>query len=120
LQGIWTDEFDTPLQRPAKYANQEFFTEAQRAELDRERAALIDRDKRGERGTEADVSQAYNFAVFLSTKHAGARTSLIVDPSNGRIPPLTPEASEGRRRGSGISTRPFASDRNVQGQGGRM
>jgi hypothetical protein len=94
LQGIWTDEFDTPLQRPAKYANQEFFTEAQRAELDRERAALIDRDKRGERGTEADVSQAYNFAVFLSTKHAGARTSLIVDPSNGRIPPLTPEAQK--------------------------
>jgi hypothetical protein len=94
LQGIWTDEFDTPLQRPAKYASQEFFTEAQRAELDRERAALIDRDKRGERGTEADVSQAYNFAVFLSTKHAGARTSLIVDPSNGRIPPLTPEAQK--------------------------
>jgi hypothetical protein len=94
LQGIWTDEFDTPLQRPAKYANQEFFTEAQRAELDKERATLIDRDKRGERGTEADVSQAYNFAVFLSTKHAGARTSLIVDPSNGRIPPLTPEAQK--------------------------
>jgi hypothetical protein len=33
LQGIWTDEFDTPFQRPARYANQEFFTEAQRAEL---------------------------------------------------------------------------------------
>ena len=94
LQGIWTDEFDTPLQRPAKYANQEFFTEAQRAELDNERAVLIDRDKRGERGTEADVSQAYNFAVFLSTKHTGARTSLIVDPSNGRIPPLTLEAQK--------------------------
>jgi hypothetical protein len=94
LQGIWTDEFDTPLQRPAKYANQEFFTEAQRAELDKERAALIDRDKHGERGTEADVAQAYNFAVFLSTKHTGARTSLIVDPSNGRIPPLTPEAQK--------------------------
>jgi hypothetical protein len=28
LQGIWTDEFDTPFQRPAKYANQEFFTDA--------------------------------------------------------------------------------------------
>jgi hypothetical protein len=50
LQGIWTDEFDTPLQRPAKYANQEFFTEAQRAELDKERAALIDRDKHGSAG----------------------------------------------------------------------
>ena len=35
LQGIWTDEFDTPLQRPAKYATQEFFTPAQRAELDK-------------------------------------------------------------------------------------
>src|SRR4051812_40337083 len=29
LQGIWTDEANTPFQRPAKYANQEFFTEAQ-------------------------------------------------------------------------------------------
>src|SRR6202050_5578012 len=43
LQGIWTDEFDTPFQRPAKYANQEFFTEAQRAELDKERSALLGR-----------------------------------------------------------------------------
>src|SRR5882672_792484 len=40
LQGIWMDETDTPLQRPAKYATQEFFTEAQRAELDTQRAAL--------------------------------------------------------------------------------
>src|SRR6202171_3281615 len=47
LQGIWTDEFDTPLQRPAKYAQQEFFTEAQRGELDKERSALLDRDSRG-------------------------------------------------------------------------
>jgi hypothetical protein len=35
LQGIWTDEFDTPLQRPAEYANQEFFTQAQREPYDR-------------------------------------------------------------------------------------
>src|SRR3982074_1627636 len=48
LQGIWTDESDTPLQRPAKYANQEFFTAAQREELDRERSALLRRDKRVE------------------------------------------------------------------------
>jgi hypothetical protein len=31
LQGIWTDETDTPFQRSPKFANQEFFTEAQRA-----------------------------------------------------------------------------------------
>src|SRR5271170_112648 len=41
LQGIWTDETDTPLQRPAKYADREFFTEAQRAGLDAQRAALV-------------------------------------------------------------------------------
>jgi hypothetical protein len=93
LQGIWTDESDTPLQRPAKYANQEFFTEAQRAELDKERAALLGRDKRVERGTELDVAGAYN-SVFMSMKHTGARTSMIVDPPDGRIPPRTPEAQK--------------------------
>ena len=93
LQGIWTDESDTPLQRPAKYANQEFFTEAQRAELDRLRSALPSRDKRAERGTEADVAGAYN-AVFTPMKRTGARTSRIVDPPNGRLPPLTPEAQK--------------------------
>jgi hypothetical protein len=93
LQGIWTDESDTPLQRPAKYANQEFFTEAQRAELDKERASLLGRDRRVERGTELDVAGAYN-AVFLSLKHTGARTSMIVDPPDGRIPAKTPEAQK--------------------------
>ena len=93
LQGIWTDETETPLQRSPKYANQEFFTEAQRAELDKARVAMITRDRRSERGTERDVSGAYN-SEFLSVKRVGARTSLIVDPGNGRIPPLTPAAQK--------------------------
>jgi hypothetical protein len=93
LQGIWTDETDTPLQRPAKYANQEFFTEAQRAELDAQRAALGGKDNRSERGTELDVTGSYN-DLFISRKHTGARTSKIVDPGNGRIPALTPEAQQ--------------------------
>src|SRR5438132_12946155 len=88
LQGIWTDEFDTPLQRPAKYANQEFFNEAQRQELDRQRAAHFGSDPRQERGSAVDVGGAYNTA-FLSIKRTGARTSLVVDPPNGRIPPQT-------------------------------
>jgi hypothetical protein len=91
LQGIWTDEFDTPLQRSAKYANQEFFTEAQREELDKQRGAHFGNDPRQERGTAIDVGGAYNTA-FLTIKHTGKRTSLVVDPPNGRIPPQTPEA----------------------------
>src|SRR5215471_13761873 len=94
LQGIWTDEFDTPLQRPPKYANQEFFTKAQREELDEERAALYGEERPAERGTELDVARAYNHAVFLSNKHVGMRTSLIIDPPDGRIPRLTPDAQK--------------------------
>jgi hypothetical protein len=93
LQGIWTDETDTPLQRPAKYAGQEFFTNAQRAELDAARSEVLGRDERAERGTELDLAGAYNSA-FVSWKHVGARTSLIVDPPNGRIPSLTPPAQK--------------------------
>jgi len=92
LQGIWTVESDTPLQRSPKYASQEFFTPHQREELDRERAALLGRDRRVERGTELDVAGAYN-SVFMSKKRTGLRTSLIVDPPNGRIPPLTDAAA---------------------------
>jgi hypothetical protein len=97
LQGIWTDETDTPLQRPAKWADQEFFTAAQRAELDAARTAVLvnaDADIHAERrGTARDVAGAYN-SQFVSFKRSGARTSLIVDPPNGRMPPLTPAAQK--------------------------
>ena len=90
LQGIWTDGFQTPLQRPAQYAGQELFTDQERTALDRERAGIPRRDRRVERGSERDVAGAYN-AVFQSVKPTGMRTSLVVAPPNGRIPPLTPE-----------------------------
>jgi hypothetical protein len=91
LQGIWMEETDTPLERPAKYANQEFFTAAERAELDTQRAALEGKDVRAQRGTELDVGGSYN-QLFVPRKHTGTRTSLIVDPPNGRIPEQTAEA----------------------------
>jgi hypothetical protein len=93
LQGIWTEETDTPLQRPPKYGNQEFFTAAQRAELDLERASLAGKDQRAERGTELDVGGSYN-QLFVPRKHTGARTSMIVDPPDGRIPRMTADAQK--------------------------
>ena len=93
LQGIWTDPFDTPLERPAQYADADVFTDEQRAELDKRRTAHPRRDAREGVGTERDVRGAYN-AVFQSIRPTGPRTSLIVDPPDGRIPPLTPEAQE--------------------------
>jgi hypothetical protein len=91
LQGIWTDDYQLVLQRPSRYANKEFFTDKEREDIDKQRAGLLRREVRAERGTEKDVAGAYN-AVFMSFKHTGRRTSLIVDPPDGRVPPLTPEA----------------------------
>ncbi len=61
--------------------------------MDKQRSELLGRDKRGERGTELDVAGAYN-DEFNSVKRTGARTSMIVDPPDGRIPPLTPDAEK--------------------------
>jgi hypothetical protein len=96
LQGIWLDEFDTPLERPAKYATQEFFTEAERAAQDEERSGNVGRNQRAEVGSRQDVAGAYN-AVFTSAKPTGRRTSLVTDPPNGRIPPLTARMQEQNR-----------------------
>jgi hypothetical protein len=91
LQGIWTEEFDTPLQRPARYADQEFSTEAQRQELDRQRALYYSDDARQQRSSVFDDGVMYN-TTFLTIKRTGPRTSIIVDPPNGRLPAQTPGA----------------------------
>jgi hypothetical protein len=93
LQGIWTDPYQTPLQRPAQFKDKEAFTDEERKALDEQRASILRRDQRVERGSERDVAGAYN-AVFQSVRPTGRRTSLVVDPPDGRIPPLTAEAAK--------------------------
>jgi hypothetical protein len=96
LQGIWdTTSVQIPLQRAARYAGKEFFTDAEIAQLDAIKAKLPGKETRSVRGTEQDVAGAYN-AVFNSFRHAGRRTSLIVDPPDGRMPPVTPEVQKRR------------------------
>ena len=93
LQGIWTDPYQTPLQRPARFGDREFLTEAERADIDERRGAMLGRDRRAQAGSERDVAGAYN-AVFESVRPTGRRTSLIVNPPDGQIPPLTSEAQQ--------------------------
>ena len=95
LQGIWREDYQVPLQRPAQYAGKESFTDEERAGLDKVRGAVPRFGDVGlaPKGSEQDVSGAYN-AVFTSTRATGRRTSLIVDPPDGRIPSLTPEAKK--------------------------
>ena len=97
LQGIWTTNYETPLQRPARYADQEFFTDEERTALDSERARLLGQDRRrSPRGSEQDVGGAYDATIFLTHKHVGRRTSLITDPPDGRLPAFTTAAQTRR------------------------
>ena len=72
------------------------------------------------RGSEQDVGGAYATNIFLSHKPTGARTSLIVDPPDGRIPPLTPEATKRRQALAPVPARPASGDRGLQEQAARL
>jgi hypothetical protein len=91
LQGTWNFSSLTPLERPAQFAGKPVLTDAEAAEFERETLERIDADRRRE-SADADVAQAYNNAWYdRGTKVVGTkRSSLIVDPPDGRIPALTP------------------------------
>ena len=92
LEGIWLDVYATPFERPAGIGDRELFTAAEREARDQARMVNPGRDRRGTDGR-TDVAGAYN-AVYTSARPAGPRTSLVVDPPDGRIPALTPEAQQ--------------------------
>ena len=91
LEGIWLDVYDTPTERAPELGDREFATDEERAARDEARQVNVGRNRRVERGSQQDVAGAYN-AVFTSAKPAGPRTSLIVEPKNGRLPGLTAKA----------------------------
>jgi hypothetical protein len=88
LQGVWTNTTTTPLQRPEGFAGKEFLSDTERSALDVQAAGSADRPPRpGDTG-------AYN-SFWLERGKRSARTSLIIDPPDGRLPPVT---SEGKKR----------------------
>src|SRR5437879_3014610 len=116
LQGVWTNNSVTPLQRPKELAGKEFYTEAELAQLQKRERERLNRDyDEGEGEPPANHSGVegapaenvhYDHAQFgldwLQTRVAwNRRTSLIVG-TEGTIPPLTPEA---RKRLAGIAAK---------------
>ncbi len=84
LQGVWSYASLTPLQRPSELADKKFYTQEEAAV--RNAAVTVDRSP------EAGSVGTYNALWFDRGRvDPGLRTSLIVDPPNGRLPPLTPE-----------------------------
>ena len=95
LQGFWTNSTYTPLERPAN-VTKEFYTLEEALAV--EKSAAARESEQTEPGTVADVH--YDFSQFgldrsQSTFARNLRTSLIVDPPDGKIPSLT---AEGQKR----------------------
>ncbi len=95
IQGIWSFATITPLQRPAELAGKEFFTPAEAEAYEKDTRDRNDKDRR-DGPAETDVGRAYNdFWWDPGTKIVKTRrTSLVIDPKDGRLPPLTPDGRE--------------------------
>lgn len=104
LQGTWFVLFEEPLERSAANAGKEFLSDAQVEAADEKKGLNPGRNARSA-NPEQDVSGAYN-AVFNSVLRTGKRTSMIIDPPDGKIPPIVPGSpaakfSQGFRVGAG-------------------
>ena len=130
LQGIWANNSATPLERPEQLADKAVLTDEELAELTQRVNEFRDSEQAGDLLGDRLIQQAlgnpefndfdpitgnYN-AFWLVERNLDNRTSLIVDPPDGRIPPLTPEAvaqSEARRAYSREHPSDGPEDRNL-------
>ena len=87
LQGYWTNDSYTPLERPAEFAGKSHFTPQEAAAFVRTRLDRLENQSRTDIHYDDAIWQKENY-----DKEANLRTSLITDPSNGLLPPLTEEA----------------------------
>jgi hypothetical protein len=90
LEGFWTNDTYTPLERPAELGDKEFFTRDEAAAFVKSRIDKLLAQPKDDIHYDDAIWQAENYA-----KQEQLRTSLIVQPRNGRLPPLT---REGQRR----------------------
>jgi len=109
LEGVWTNNSATPLQRPAAWADKAVLTDAEIAkvqsaarQLEEQGDALfgdelITDTLQGHTASKSHDTETGNYNAFwLPSRDFERRTSLIIDPPNGRIPPETPEAQKRR------------------------
>jgi len=95
LQGTWSFATLTPMERPANLSGKEFFTEKEAADYEKQVIERNNKDRR-DGSVESDVGRAYNdFWWDSGTKVVKTRrTSLVIDPTDGRIPPMTAAGRE--------------------------
>lgn len=97
FEGIWNSATVTPLERPASLKDTAIFTPAEAAEYERQVGA---RNEEPPAGAPRTGTGTYNtfYREFGTRTVKTRRTSIVTDPPDGRIPPLTPAAEEIRRQ----------------------
>lgn len=119
LQGVWLNNSATPLERPKALEGRQFLTDDEVTEL-RKRADRLFKNTNADfaGGDAVFLAALANVDQFKSATATGTtfemierefdnRTSLIVDPPDGRIPSLTPEAQRRKAAADAIRRRPF-------------
>ena len=109
LRGMWVNNNATPLERPKEFAGKQTLSEAELAELKEKAAAVVDGGDAyfGDDFIKAAVAQGTEYRSFdqktgnynqfwIAEREIENRTSLIVDPPDGRLPALTPEGQQRR------------------------
>jgi hypothetical protein len=112
LQGIWSRSVLTPLERPGNQSDKTEYDPSIRAELE-DAAQQRQFDLRteptntppGEKTTDA-YNTFWRDGYWYKVPMTSLRTSQVVDPPNGRLPPLTPAAREKRKRDDDLLNRP--------------
>ena len=121
LQGVWTNNGVTPLQRPEALKDRQFLTDAELEQLKRRSSELFERQQAGDligdrlfqefvkdpnlRPFDPDTGNYNSF--WLVGRSFDNRTSLIIDPPNGRLPPRVSSSDQGRRpRPTGATSGP--------------
>jgi hypothetical protein len=121
LEGVWENNSATPLERPAPLANKPRLTDEELASLERRARELFTPDSDAvfgdglylallaqskPRGLGATGTYSQN---WLPDRYFEHRTSLIVDPADGKLPPATAAGDRARRAAAGRFGRPAAS-----------
>jgi len=122
FEGVWTNNSITPLQRPAAWAGRAFLTDAEVALLQKTASKLeeggdalfgdelvLDTLAGKQQSTSHDTETGNYNGFWLPSRDVDNRTSLIIDPADGRIPPETP-AAQARRAAAAEQRRLFPAD----------
>jgi len=99
LSGVWDFRTITPLERPAALGDKKFLSDEEAEKFEAQTLKRLNFDNRAG-AARFDLEQAYNafWWDWGDELTADKRTSLIVDPPNGRIPPITEEEKEAQAR----------------------